>query len=471
MKLLLKKIGVYFFPIVVLSIALGLGIAAGYVSVSGMAKTFPGAGITMIILMSLIEAGKFVATTWIHRQTAEESVKGFFNKLKQKSLSIVMSIMVVVVMAITSFGIYGFLSHGYMATANQLSKSNKEIELLDKKIESKNESITNFEGAKETSTVRITTLNEQRGALEVRLDSLYARRWWSSVNATRKQIDESNAEIIRLTKSVSKSDSTIQVIRDEITKLEVEKIEVSNGSAVGEVGPLLYLSNVTGINMDLIVNYLIMVIMLVFDPFAIVLLLAANRSFDRIKARIEIEAFNDTIEPNPLSDEIENLEEVELFPNENKVDLDMNGENKVEPEPEEIGNVVYSGLGEDGDVKEKVKEFFEKKEERNKEFTEKLNELKSGSEKEVIDFSNDKESIYLNFLEFVFNKGELSAGDQIPSFQELKTKLQEAKVDYSEKDLQDFFLICNLLKIIKTDKNKRTVLKDYSVAKALVSNI
>lgn len=487
MKLLLKKIGIYFFPMAILLIALGLGVAAGYVSVTGMAKTFPGAGITMVILMSLIEGGKFIATTWLHKDAAkepdEEQPEGIIAKFKQRILNYAVTFMVLVVMAITSFGIYGFLSHGYMATANELSKSNKQIELLDKKIEAKQESIVNFESTKKTSTLRITTLNNQRSSLEVRLDSLYARKWWNSVKATRTQIDDSNEEIKKLTQKVSQSDSTIQLIRDEITKLEVEKIEVSNGSAVGEVGPLLYLSSVTGFEMDHIVNYLILVIMFVFDPFAIVLLLAANRSFDKAKKRLDADkGVALPVAPPVVEDNF--IEEVELQENNNLVEIegsveDVEEEDKSETKSEITGegDVVYSGEGDHEDVNQKVKEFFDKKEERKKEFTEKLEEIKSESKQtedqpiSIDDFSKSKESVYLNFLEFVFEGGKLKSGDQIPSFQELKNKLIASNVKYSERDLQDFFLICNLLKIVKTDKNKRTALKDYEVARALVSNI
>jgi len=525
MKLLLKKFGIYFFPIIILVIALGLGASAGYVSVSGMAKTFPGAGLTMVILMALIESGKFIATTWLHKNSAKHSLKeplkGFINKIRARSLNILITIMVVVVMFITSFGIYGFLSHGYMATANELEKSNREISLIDKKIEAKRESIASFEDAKETNTIRMTTLNDQRNKLETRLDSASAKGWWVTVNNTRKQIDESNAEIKKLTQSNWEADSTIQVVRDAITKLEVEKIEASNGAAVGEVGPLLYLSSVTGLPMDHIINYLILVIMFVFDPFAIVLLLAANRSFDKAKLKIkELEDKSEpqpTVEKDPISEPEGVSEELgEIFEPGEIIDVvDITTDPVIPEEKQEFtgeieidsDTVVYEGEGDSEDIKEKVTKFFEKKEEKKQEFIEKINELNGtgdeydeneeveeiieeevDNQEEVIEeednydmkaakkllmqtLEDKRESIYLNFLEFVFDKGNLQVGDEMPSFQELKNKLKIANVTYTEKDLKDFLLICNLLKIVKADKSKRTVLKDYNVARVLVSNI
>lgn len=487
MKLLLKKIGIYFFPIIVLAIALGLGVAAGYVSVTGMAKTFPGAGITMIILMALIESGKFVGTTWLHRNSSAHSLDEppkdlnwfgrFLYNIKSRTLNILLTIMVVIVMAITSFGIYGFLSHGYMATANELEKSNREVALIDKKIESKQESITNYEEAKNTKTIRIKTLNDQRSNLEIRLDSLYERRWWNSVKATRQQIDESNEEIKKLTQDVSAADSTIQVIRDEITKLEVEKIEVTNGSAIGEVGPLLYLSNVTGYPMDHIVNYLILVIMFVFDPLAIVLLLAANRSFDRAakKARELSEIIE--IDPNPIPPAVvpEIIEQKEA----SQEVVETREENKIgntEKTQPENGDVIYEGPGDLEDINKQVQEHFEGKvnNESDEEVAEEVvEEIDEDKDKELLinTAKGKRETKYLKFLHFMYDGGTLEAGQEISSFKELKNKLRLANVRYEEKDLEDFMLICNLLKIVKTDASKRTILKDFDVARALVANI
>jgi hypothetical protein len=91
--------------------------------------------------------------------------------------------------------------------------------------------------------------------------------------------------------STSKSDdkltTRLDVANDSIFALENRILEVKTGGATSELGPLKYLSGLTGLPMDKIINYLLLVIIFVFDPLAIALVIAANFAFAQLKTKEE----------------------------------------------------------------------------------------------------------------------------------------------------------------------------------------
>jgi hypothetical protein len=91
--------------------------------------------------------------------------------------------------------------------------------------------------------------------------------------------------------STSKSDdkltARLDVANDSIFALENRILEAKTGGATSELGPLKYLSGLTGLPMDKIINYLLLVIIFVFDPLAIALVIAANFAFAQLKTKKE----------------------------------------------------------------------------------------------------------------------------------------------------------------------------------------
>ena len=103
-------------------------------------------------------------------------------------------------------------------------------------------------------------------------------------NANRKsfekQLDNSNAR-------QSEISAKLDVINNSIFKLDTQIIEAkTNNNTAGELGPLKYLSNLTGASMDNIINWLLLVIIFVFDPLAIALVIAANFAFEQSKDKV-----------------------------------------------------------------------------------------------------------------------------------------------------------------------------------------
>ena len=78
--------------------------------------------------------------------------------------------------------------------------------------------------------------------------------------------------------------SKVDVLNEDLFEYETEIVEIKTSDAItSELGPLKYLSGLTGIPMDRIINYLLLTIIFVFDPLAIALVIAANYAFERIR--------------------------------------------------------------------------------------------------------------------------------------------------------------------------------------------
>jgi nitrate reductase NapE component len=113
----MKNIRKYIAIFTALSIA---GVAA-FFSVSGIAKLFAGSSMAVMIMAAVLEVGKIITASLLERH---------WNELKT-SLKIYLSIGVLVLMTITSVGIYGFLSSAYQETAYKVENINKQVSVLD----------------------------------------------------------------------------------------------------------------------------------------------------------------------------------------------------------------------------------------------------------------------------------------------------------------------------------------------------
>jgi hypothetical protein len=177
-----------------------------------------------------------------------------------------------VLILITSAGIYGFLSSAYQETANKATIVDQQILALETKkklYQQTQEGIykekQSLAGLKESLSKGSTTqFTDRKGNLVVR-----------SNNASIKQIESAS-------NSDEKLSSKLDAVNDSIFSLENKILEVKTNSTVSsELGPLKYLSGLTGQPMDKIINWFLLVIIFVFDPLAIALVIAANFAFAR----------------------------------------------------------------------------------------------------------------------------------------------------------------------------------------------
>ncbi len=251
-----------------LAMALAVAGCAAYFSVWGLSQLFAGASFAVIIMASVLEVGKLVVTTALHT---------YWDKFS-KPLRSYLTISVVILMLITSAGIYGFLSNAYQKTANKLEIHEGELGVLDGKKNIFQKSIDDNQKIIDSKNKRLDQLSGLRTSQESRIDGSKSNR---DRNSVRSDIASANTEIQKLSSEIDVLNNKNAMLSDSIGNYNVKSLEMKSGSDVsGEVGPLKYIAELTGVSMAKVVNYLILLLIFVFDPLAISLVLATNKAFD-----------------------------------------------------------------------------------------------------------------------------------------------------------------------------------------------
>lgn len=256
------------FSYIMLLIALAVAGCAAYFSVWGLSKLFAGAATSVIILCTTLEIAKIITTTALHK---------YWNKLA-KGLRLYLSFGVIILMLVTSMGIYGFLSSAYKQTSNKLEIQNGELSILDNKKSFFQKNITDNEKIIIVKNKRIDQLTNLRNKQETRLDSAKNNR---ARDKARNDIALATQEIQKLTNDIDLLNNKNNILSDSIGNYNIKTLNLNSKSEISaEVGPLKYISDLTGISMDRVVNYLILLLIIVFDPLALALIIATNRIFE-----------------------------------------------------------------------------------------------------------------------------------------------------------------------------------------------
>ena len=280
------------FPYIIALSALAVSASAAFYSVSGIMKLFAGASLAVGIMAGSLEVAKLVIASLLYQYWTE------LNKFLRTYLTIAAFVLIL----ITSAGIYGFLSSAYQETANRAGIVDQKILALETKkklYEGTREGIykekESLSGLKESLSKGSTTqFTDRKGNLVVR-----------SNNASIKQIESAS-------KSDEKLSGKLDAVNDSIFSLENKILEVKTSSTVSsELGPLKYLSGLTGQPMDKIINWFLLVIIFVFDPLAIALVIAANFAFGRKEQQELTEEDKEWLEA-PLVEEEEEWDEANL---------------------------------------------------------------------------------------------------------------------------------------------------------------
>ena len=238
--------------------------------------------VAVCVMAGGLELGKLVAASFLHR----------YWKTTSWLLKTYLTIAVVVLMAITSLGIFGFLTGAYQQSHTKVELTDVKQEALNSKKEFLNTEIGQL-------NERIKTLNEARKSQEKRLPDMStksARPIYDDIKKSGEEITATRARVDKLT------DELFQVSQDSIE----QKIE---GSKEVDIGTLKYVAKAFGVDMDTIVKWFTLAIVLVFDPLAVALILAYNSLIERKSnsgdfARIKKEVIKEEkIETKPLVDE------------------------------------------------------------------------------------------------------------------------------------------------------------------------
>ena len=217
-------------------------------------------------------------------------------------------------------GIYGFLSAAYQETAAKAGSIDSQITLIEVKRDNIKEQLVVYNEEKSSINSAVadlrTGLSNNKIQYTDTLGNVITTTSRATRNALTKQLDQA---IDRQTIINSKVDDLNQKLFD----YETEIVEVRLSDAVSsELGPLKYLSGLTGLPMDRIINYLLLTIIFVFDPLAIALVVAANFAFDQIRPRTKENLYGEKVKIKEEEKEI--LEELYSRPDMDEGEARMN---------------------------------------------------------------------------------------------------------------------------------------------------
>ena len=218
---------------------------AAFFSITGLGVLFSGAALSVMVMAGSLEFAKLVAATYLKQKWDE--ITGF-NKWYLVSA-------VVVLMLITSAGIFGYLSNAFQQQNLKLQQVDREIAVYSTKIT--------------TNDAQITQLNTQLGQL----------------SSTQNTILDKGKVNNRLLRSIDSKDRQVGVINKKISSLQVEnaksndeinKIKVTNLDLEKEVGGFRFVAEAFGMELKNVVKFFIFLIVIVFDPLAVALIIAFN---------------------------------------------------------------------------------------------------------------------------------------------------------------------------------------------------
>lgn len=282
---MIKKITDRIFPALIALSALSVSASAAFYSISGLSKLFAGAAFAVIVMAASLEVAKLVIASLLYQ----------YRKTLPFLLKSYLSIACVVLILITSMGIYGFLSAAYQETANKEGNSEARIVLIETKRDNVREQLTVYTEEKASINEAVAELRKGLSNNKVQWRDKETNQIITSTSSrTRKALEKQlDQAIIRQTEINAKVD----VLNEKIFEYETEIVETRIGDgSTSELGPLKYLSGLTGLPMDRIINYLLLTIIFVFDPLAIALVIAANFAFARLRKPTRENLYGETVE-------------------------------------------------------------------------------------------------------------------------------------------------------------------------------
>ena len=243
------------FPYVIALSALSVSASAALYSVVGLSKLFAGAKIQVMIMAGSLEFAKLVIASVLYQ---------YWDKTNAFIKTYLM-IALIILITITSGGIYGYLSGAYQETSNQSEFLDKEVAIIDSK--------------------RIR-FEEQRNDYKTSIQT------WTEALANPTQIqyvDKESGQLVTTTSSrqrrlleseLKEAKTSLSAVTDSISVLDMKILDMQlNNEAARELGPLKYMAKLFDKSMDEIINWFMVMIIFVFDPLAIVLVVIANQAF------------------------------------------------------------------------------------------------------------------------------------------------------------------------------------------------
>ena len=334
---MLSNIKKGFLPFLIGFSALSVSASAAFYSVFGLSKLFAGASTEVIIMAGSLEIAKLVTASLLYQ---------YWDSIN-KILRAYLATATVILVLITSMGIYGFLSAAYQETFNQLTIVENEKKFIQQKVDFYQQDVTRYEKELQQILDNITSLSEARSvSIQVKDTSVVGgvRNTISTVDLRASQarltVEENKRKDVNLKRDIAVD--SLRTYQRQILELD------NNVEVAGELGPLKYLSGLTGYPMDKIINLLLLVIIFVFDPLAVSLVIAANFAYNKAypKRKFKDNLYGEKVEvkeklspfPEDYNEEDErrmniigqNGNDGEHYDDENFNELDLNRDGKID---------------------------------------------------------------------------------------------------------------------------------------------
>ena len=235
--------------------AITLSAIAAFYAVAGLVAIFAASAIPIMIMGGALESAKLVVASWLYRNWKEIPVlmKSYF------------TIALVILMMLTSMGIFGYLSKAHLDQAVPTGDISAKLNLIDEKIKTQKENID--------------AARKQLSQLDQQVDQTLSRTTEASGVDRSVQIRRSqNRERTSLLREIETSQTEIAKLNQERAPIasEVRKVEAEVGP-IKYIAALLYGDTLDDNLLESAVRIVIIMIVLVFDPLAVLLLMAWNR--------------------------------------------------------------------------------------------------------------------------------------------------------------------------------------------------
>ena len=244
----MKNIRKGLFPFIIAFSALSVSASAAFYSVYGLSKLFAGATFEVIVMAGSLEVAKLVTASLLYQ---------YWDTIN-KSLRTYLTIATIVLVLITSMGIYGFLSAAYQDTYRQLIIKENQTTFLEQKKDFYEKDVIRYDEELERISNNISTLSNARSQqIQVRDTSVVGgvRTTISTAELrlaqSRINVEEENRKEVQAKR---------EIVADSLQKYQLAILDLENDLDVaGELGPLEYLSGLTGTPMDRIINILLLI--------------------------------------------------------------------------------------------------------------------------------------------------------------------------------------------------------------------
>ena len=272
-----------FFGLLTLLVALAISTVAAYYSIVGLMAIFAGATTAIAIMGVVLEIGKLVCASWTFQnwKTSPFTIRSYF------------IVAVVVLMLITSLGIFGFLSRAHITQSSPTALLVERIERINLKVNQRQTQINRYQG-------RLDTLDQ---ALQRYIELGAISKGLSKIGAMDNETNLLKTKISTLETEIDGLTDKKYGLKTELNLAEVE------------VGPIRYVASmiyddVSESQLEEAVRWIIILLIFVFDPLAVVLVIAANISLRDYRKERKMATKTVTIMPDLSDKEIIDKENV-----------------------------------------------------------------------------------------------------------------------------------------------------------------